>query len=207
MKLEKQKILINIDDTILKSSEEVIRQINEKNGTSKTIDDLKDLEYRSIDKNITQEDLNNMYSSDDFFHNVNFNDDAIEFIKKYNTIFDLVFVSYGTGKNLEKKAKLLTNLKNKYQLDEIYFVACENGKANKSDFYVDHAYVAIDCNSNHLEEINAPKKILLKNSRELQWNQTPINNEITYVANSFQDINDMIEFDLKLKDMGVWLDA
>ena len=207
MKLEKQKILINIDDTILKSSEEVIRQINEKNGTSKTIDDLKDLEYRSIDKNITQEDLNNMYSSDDFFHNVNFNDDAIEFIKKYNKIFDLVFVSYGTGKNLEKKAKLLTNLKNKYQLDEIYFVACENGKANKSDFYVDHAYVAIDCNSNHLEEINAPKKILLKNSRELQWNQTPINNEITYVANSFQDINDMIEFDLKLKDMGVWLDA
>lgn len=207
MKLEKQKILINIDDTILKSSEEVIRQINEKNGTSKTIDDLKDLEYRSIDKNITQEDLNNMYSSDDFFHNVNFNDGAIEFIKKYNKIFDLVFVSYGTGKNLEKKAKLLTNLKNKYQLDEIYFVACENGKANKSDFYVDHAYVAIDCNSNHLEEINAPKKILLKNSRELQWNQTPINNEITYVANSFKDINDMIEFDLKLKDMGVWLDA
>lgn len=207
MKLEKQKILINIDDTILKSSEEVIRQINEKNGTSKTIDDLKDLEYRSIDKNITQEDLNNMYSSDDFFHNVNFNDGAIEFIEKYNKIFDLVFVSYGTGKNLEKKAKLLTNLKNKYQLDEIYFVACENGRANKSDFYVDHAYVAIDCNSNHLEEINAPKKILLKNSRELQWNQTPINNEITYVANSFKDINDMIEFDLKLKDMGVWLDA
>ena len=207
MKLEKQKILINIDDTILKSSEEVIRQINEKNGTSKTIDDLKDLEYRSIDKNITQEDLNNMYSSDDFFYNVNFNDGAIEFIKKYNKIFDLVFVSYGTGKNLEKKAKLLTNLKNKYQLDEIYFVACENGRANKSDFYVDHAYVAIDCNSNHLEEINAPKKILLKNSRELQWNQTPINNEITYVANSFKDINDMIEFDLKLKDMGVWLDA
>ena len=33
MTLERQQILIDIDDTFLKSSEEIIRQLNKKNNT------------------------------------------------------------------------------------------------------------------------------------------------------------------------------
>lgn len=207
MNLEKQKILIDIDDTFLKSSEEIIRQLNNKNGTSKTIDDLTDYKYRSIDNNITQEEINNMYSSNDFFNNVAFNDGAIEFINKYSKIFDIVFVSYGTKYNLNKKVDLLSNIVNIYNIDNVYFAACEIGKANKSEILLDNVYVAIDNHSEHLEELNAPKKILLKNFKEVDWNKTPINDENTYVVNSFKDIDIMIEFDLKLKNMGVWLDA
>ena len=99
MKLDRQKILIDIDDTFLKSSEEIIRQLNNLNGTSKTIDDLTDYQYRSIDENITQDKINQMYASAEFFNNVAFNDGAIEFIIKYSKIFDIIFVSYGTEKN------------------------------------------------------------------------------------------------------------
>ena len=59
MNLDRQKILIDIDDTLLKSSEEIIRQLNKKNGTTKTIYDMTDYAYRSIDPNITNEEIKN----------------------------------------------------------------------------------------------------------------------------------------------------
>ena len=207
MNLEKQKILIDIDDTMLKSSEEIIRQLNNKNGTSKTIDDLIDYGYRSIDDNITQEEINKMYSSNEFFDNVTFNDGAIDFIIKYSQKFDIIFVSYGTAENLLKKVLFLNKIAQQYNLDNVYFASCESGKANKREVLLDNVYLAIDNHVGHLDELNAPKKILLKNYREVDWNKTPINDDITYTANSFSDIDKMIEFDLQLKDMGVWLDA
>ena len=93
------------------------------------------------------------------------------------------------------------------QLKNIYFAAFETGKANKSEILLDNTYIAIDSHSEHLAELNAPKKILLKNFQETKNNITPINDEYTYVVNSFKDIDEMISFDLKLKEMWVWLDA
>ena len=72
---------------------------------------------------------------------------------------------------------------------------------------MDNVYLAIDNHSEHLNDFNAPKKILLKNFQDVNWNKTPINDEDTYVANSFVEIGQMIDFDLKLKNMGVWLSA
>ena len=207
MKLERQKILIDIDDTLLRSSDEIIRQLNNKNGTSKTIKDLTDYEYLSIDPTVTQEDIRRMYASDEFFDNVKFNSGAIQFLKKYSEIFDIVFVSYGTDENIKKKIAFLDALVNFYNMQNVYFVSCPTGICSKSDVLLDHVYLAIDNHSGHLEDYNDPKKILLRNYLNVKWNQPPINDEITYVADTFYDIIEMIDFDLKLKDMGVWLDA
>lgn len=191
MKLERQKILIDIDDTLLKSP-----------------NDLVNYEYRFEEKNITQNEINQMYQSDDSLTNMDFNDGAIDFILKYSKQFDIVFVSYGTELNLIKKLAILNDIFSyRYQLNNIYFAAFETGKANKSELLLDNTYIAIDSHSKHLAELNAPKKILLKNFQETKDNITPINDEYTYVANSFEDIDEMISFDLKLKDMGVWLNA
>ena len=191
MKLERQKILIDIDDTLLKSP-----------------DDLVNYEYRFEEKNTTQKEINQMYQSDDSLANIDFNDGAIDFILKYSKQFDIVFVSYGTELNLMKKLAILNDIFSyRYQLKNIYFAAFETGKANKSEILLDNTYIAIDSHSKHLAELNAPKKILLKNFQETKHNITPINDECTYVVNSFKNIDEMISFDLKLKDMGVWLDA
>ena len=191
MKLERQKILIDIDDTLLKSP-----------------DDLVNYEYRFEEKNTTQKEINQMYQSDDSLANIDFNDGAIDFILKYSKQFYIVFVSYGTELNLMKKLAILNDIFSyRYQLKNIYFAAFETGKANKSEILLDNIYIAIDSHSKHLAELNAPKKILLKNFQETKDNITPINDEYIYIANSFKDIDEMITFDLKLKDMGVWLDA
>lgn len=140
--------------------------------------------------------------------NIDFNDGAIDFILKYSKQFDIIFVSYGTELNLIKKLAILNDIFSyRYQLNNIYFAAFETGKANKSEILLDNIYIAIDSHSKHLAELNAPKKILLKNFQETKDNITPINDEYIYIANSFKDIDEMITFDLKLKDMGVWLDA
>jgi 5'(3')-deoxyribonucleotidase len=207
MELERQKILIDIDDTFLKSSEEIIRQLNCKNNSNKTIDDLIDYGYRSIDENITQNDIDTMYASKEFFDNVAFNDDAINFLIKYSKKFDIVFVSYGTEENLMRKVMMLTDLMLYHNLENIYLVGCEDGKVSKSDVLLDHVYLAIDNHSGHLSCYNSPKKILLKNYKNVDWNQPAINDEDTYIVNSFAEIDEMIEFDLKLKNMGVFLDA
>jgi 5'(3')-deoxyribonucleotidase len=207
MKLERQKILIDIDDTFLKSSEEIIRQLNNKNFTLKTIDDLIDYGYRSIDENITQQEIEKMYASNEFFKRVNFNDGAINFIKKYSKIFDIVFVSYGTAENLKKKVDFLAGMVNWFSIDNVYFISCETGKVNKRDILLDNVYLAIDNHYGHLEEINSPKKILLKNYMDVEWNRIPANDENTYAVNSFKEIDEMIQFDLKLKNMGVRLNA
>ena len=191
MKLERQKILIDIDDTLLKFP-----------------DDLVNYEYRFEEKNTTQKEINQMYQSDNSLMNIDFNDGAIDFILKYSKQFDIIFVSYGTELNLIKKLAILNDIFSyRYQLNNIYFAAFETGKANKSEILLDNIYIAIDSHSKHLAELNAPKKILLKNFQETKENITPINDEYIYIANSFKDIDEMITFDLKLKDMGVWLDA
>ena len=128
-------------------------------------------------------------------------------IVKYSKIFDIVFISYGTEENLLRKINLLNDFVQQYNLDHIFFASCEIGKSNKREVLLDNIYLAIDNHSGHLEEMQSPKKILLKNFIDVEWNQTPTNDESTYVVNSFHDIDVMIEFDLKLKDMGIWLDT
>ena len=161
MKLERQKILIDIDDTLLKSPE-----------------DLVNYEYRFEEKNTTQKEINQMYQSDDSLMNIDFNDGAIDFILKYSKQFDIIFVSYGTELNLIKKLAILNDIFSyRYQLNNIYFAAFETGKANKSEILLDNIYVAIDSHSKHLAELNATKKILLKNFKETKNNITRINDE------------------------------
>lgn len=202
--LEKQKILIDIDDTLLKSSEEIIRELNLKNGTNKTIDNLKDYGYRSIDKNITKQDITYMYGSKTFWSNVEFNDYAIDFLKKYSNIFSIIFISYGDCKNLTYKESFIYRMVAKYNLTEIGFIGCDNtiNETNKSEVLLSNVYMAIDNHVGHLEQLNSPKKVLFKNGQDVTWNKVPINSD-WYVVDNFKDIETMIDFDLMLKEENI----
>ena len=58
------RIFLDCDDTIINSSECIIDLLNKKNGTNKTIRDLKDFHYHSIDKTLTDKDVINLIESD-----------------------------------------------------------------------------------------------------------------------------------------------
>ena len=204
MNYERQKILIDIDDTLLKSSIEIIRELNIKNNTYKFLNDLKDYGYRSIDKNITQKEIKKMYGSDIFWENVRFTPYAIEFIKKYEKIFDIVFVSYGDCENLNKKQAFISDMIICNGFNNVSFIGCDNTvvEGDKSKVLLSNVYLAIDNHSGHLEEFNAPKKILFKNFQDVYWNQVPVNSD-WYVVNDFKEIEEMIDFDLMLKEKNI----
>ena len=61
---ENTKILLDCDDTIINSSKCIIDLLNKKNSSNKTIDDLSDFYYRSIDPNISSNDIIKLFESD-----------------------------------------------------------------------------------------------------------------------------------------------
>lgn len=198
--MNKPIIYIDVDDTFLQSSQEIIRQLNQKNGTNKTLDDLKDYTYRSIDKNITEQDILKMYGSQEFFDKVKVTSNATLIINALRDYYQIIFVSYGDIHNLRLKEKFLNRLFKLYNWYDVSFEGClHNETKNKLKT---EAYFAIDNHSGHLQEYNAQKKILFKNNQEVIWNQCPPNSE-WYIANTFKDIDDIIKYDLELKMEGL----
>lgn len=203
-KLPKRTIIVDVDDTLLKSSEEVIRQLNRKNGTEKTLDDMWDYCYASIDPKATQDDIIGIYASDEFFDNVRFNDGALDFLQKYQDLFHIVLVTYGCERNLEQKTKWLLKQKELYHLDQVDMIGVLMSIQNKRDIFLPNVYMAIDDKAAHLEEHNAPAKVLLRNYHNTSYNQVPVNSD-WYVANDFYDIINMIDFDLMLQEEGIYI--
>jgi hypothetical protein len=203
---EKKIILIDFDDTMVKSSEEVIRQLNVKMGefeSTKTIKDLKDWGFKSIKKDITEKEIIDIFESDDFFDNVHFNDKFVDFIVKYIMKFRLICVSKGTKENLRKKKNFINRIFNQKETT-MEFIGIEFEKEDtgclnldKSGiFFPEGIYMAIEDNTKALLSINADNKVLIRNYNDFSWNKTPKNEENLYVVNTFEEIINIIEFDM-----------
>lgn len=210
MKNQKRIIVIDFDDTILKSSEIVIDILNEKNKTQKTIADLSDWNYRSIDPKITTRDVDEIYSSDSFWQralNIKYlNDGIVDFFNSFKNDFKFIVCSVGTEENLRRKENFIKNLGLNLGilgLDiSLLGIPQEDkhltGNLDKSCFDFSSCYLFIDDNTKAVQSVNAPKKILVRNNRNVLWNKKPINDEKTYCVNTFNEIVEMIKFDLEV---------
>ena len=63
-------IYLDCDDTILYSSEMVIRILNQRYGENKTISDLTDWFYQSIVPGVSQQEILGIYDSEEFWNEV-----------------------------------------------------------------------------------------------------------------------------------------
>lgn len=183
------KIFLDCDDTILESSKCIIRLLNKKNGIDKTFDDLKDFQYRSIDKTLTTKDVLGIFESDDFWKEVEYNQDFLDSVKFLKDNFEVNIVTCGTKANLYKKQMFLRNLGFNFAgllVDESLNL-CKS-RINMQDS------IQIDDNINSLENTNATIKILLKNYREFQWNKTKPNIKNLYVVNNWDEIIEILNY-------------
>lgn len=200
-----KKIVLDFDDTIVKSSEEIIRQLNNKYNLNRNINDLKDWGYKSIYANLSKEEVLNIYDSESFFQNVKYNDCFLDFKEKYidSGLYYPIICSKGKEQNLKYKEEFCLKLFN----NNVDFIGMKfsdkNYGLNKSQYDFTNTYFVVDDNTQALLSLSSPKKILLKNYREQVWNKTPINEENIYVVNSFKDIIDMCDFDEEIKRKGI----
>lgn len=181
------KIFLDCDDTIIESSKCIIRLLNRRNGTNKTFDDLKDFQYRSIDKTLTTKDVLDIFESDDFWNEVEYSQSFFSYSKFLKDNFDVEIVSCGTRDNLQKKRAFLNEL----GFGFTGLLVDESLNLCKSRINMQSG-IQIDDNINSLENTNATIKILLKNYREFTWNKTKANIKNLYVVNNWDEIIEIL---------------
>lgn len=210
MNLEKQKIVLDFDDTLVKSSEQIIQMLNQRHNLNKTIKDLTDWGYSSIYPQITNQEVTELYSSYQFFEEVDWNKGVHKFLTTFKNEYNFIICSKGSKKNLMLKKQFLEYWFPLFHIKDWEFIGLETHddsdyNLNKSMVDFSDCLFCVDDNVNALLSINTPKKILIKNFAEYYWNKTPINREDVYVINDFYDLIKMCEFDMKLRNEGIYI--
>ena len=183
------KIYLDCDDTILNSSKCVIEILNQKNGTNKTIIDLKDFNYRSIDKTLNDYSVLELFESDDFWGSVKYNTEFLKYDSFLRNNFDIEIVSCGTKYNLEKKEKFLEPLGFKFR----GVLIDENLSLCKKCINMQNG-IQIDDNMHSMENTNAAIKILFQNNNDFTWNKPKPNIDNLYVVQTWKEIYQILEF-------------
>lgn len=183
------KLFLDCDDTIINSSECIVELLNKKNGTCKTIRDLKDFNYRSIDKSLTDNAVVKIFESDEFWNSVKYNQFFIKIRDFIDTSFDVEIVSCGTALNLEKKQNYLKDLG--YKFNGILI----NEEMNLCKKSIDMlGGIQIDDNMSSMENTNASIKILFQNNNDFTWNKPKSNIDNLYVVQTWEEIFQILEF-------------
>lgn len=185
-------IYLDCDDTILYSSEAVIRILNSRYGINKTIEDLTDWHYQSIVPEVTQREVLEIYDSEEFWNEVKFNEEFLKVFKKFKDDFDWIVLTRGKETNIRLKTAFI----NKSLGIPVHgLLINDSGDSCMSKKEVDmHKSVQIDDNMGCLEGTNAGMKILLRHGRNLSWNQPKPNEDNLYVVDSWKEIGEVLDF-------------
>lgn len=189
---DKLSVYVDCDDTILNSSVAVIDILNKYFNKNKTIEDLHDWNYRSIEKTITADDICKIYESDEFWSIVKVNAGFLNFYQRYKTKFNWIVVSKGTKRNLLQKKIYLEKI-----FDNFQFIGVEifnpDKQLSKSSLDMSNS-IQIDDVFEELEDTNANIKILLTNNRKFYWNKIKPNVENLYAVQNWEEISQILEF-------------
>lgn len=185
-------IYLDCDDTILYSSEAVIRILNKKYGTNKTIDDLKDWNYRSIVPQVTKQEILDIYESKEFWKEAEFNKDFLKTYKKLKKSFIWKIVSRGTKGNLAYKKKFLKRKIGKLEFEDLEIVHSDQSNLPKSHIDMSGG-IQIDDNMDCLKGSSAAIRVLFQD-RSFIWNQPEPHEDNLYVVHSWKELNDLLVF-------------
>ena len=190
----KVTLYLDVDDTVLKSSEAVIEILNNKYNITprKTINDMHDWEYKSIYKFVTCDEVVDIYESDEFFSMVKFDEAFIKFYKKHHNKFNFVFVTKGTQTNLEKKENLIRKvIGDNFEFIGVPFRYDIDGNRvpdyKKAQISMKYG-IQVDDRVDALEKTGANIKILINHGRIRQWNKHYSNINNLYVVMDWNEI-------------------
>lgn len=183
------KVFLDCDDTIIDSSKCIINLLNKKNGTNKTIKDLKDFHYLSIDKTLTSNDVIELFESNDFWNTVHYSQEFLRYNRFLDNNFEVEIVSCGTRLNLEKKERYLKDLGYKFT-----GVLIDNDMNLCKRHINMQGGIQIDDNIQSIENTNAAIKILFQGGNNFPWNRVKPNADNLYVAQTWEEVYQILEF-------------
>lgn len=193
-------VFLDADDTVLESSKAVIEIINKRYSINppKTIKDLKEWNYTCIYPKMTQEEVEEIYKSQEFFDTVKPDKEFLKVYEELKEDFNFVIVTKGTKENLDRKEAFFVRYFPRMRFIGIEFEPGSNSSFDKS--LVDmRGGIQIDDRVDALTGTNASCKILLKNGRDLAWN-TPEPGNTLYIVNCWKEIGAVLRFTVREPD-------
>lgn len=201
---KKIDLYLDADDTILDSSEAVIEILNKRYNIQpqKTYADMFDWGYKSVYNDLAQGEIEDIYSSDDFFASVKLDPVFEKFYLKNKHNFNFYIVTKGTEKNLELKKELFSILIPNAKFIGLIFQSDPDLKHTYSKQSIDMSNgIQIDDRIDCLQT-NAALKILYTHNREFSWNNTSrCHIENRYDCGTWEEITKILEFFVKNKKM------
>lgn len=198
--MKKIDLFLDFDETMTKSIKQFIKIANKKFNVNKDWKDLRLWNFVDLYPNITLNDINEIFCSEDFFIDLEFHEGVIETLEKLKDNLNIHIATLGLDDNLDKKQIFL---KNKIKEINYNFVGVlDKGKEELNDkSCVDMSNsIFIDDRVTNLRNSNANIKILFKDYRHYYWQEVEPNDNI-YIVNSWEEIYDILKFFIEHKEM------
>ena len=190
-------LYFDVDDVVIKSSETVISLLNEAHGINpkKTVNDIKDWDFKSVLPSITSQQLLSVFESEEFWKTIEPNPDFMLLMSSpFVEHYFIRFVSKGTAVNLLYKETFIHKLMSSFQNVKYEFIGLAMGTSKSTIDMSDG--VQIDDNCYYLDT-NAASKYLVKNHRETEYNQCPKNEDNFYTINTLVEFLEILKFDFE----------
>lgn len=189
----KLRIFVDFDNTITNSSDVVVDILNKKYGFDKDPRKVRQYDFKDLFPTVQKSEINSIFDSEELFDKLKVYDG---FDKLLESEHEIICASLGRTKNLESKKKfLLQNFGNRVSLLGLE----ATGKNDKSIVDMSGA-VFIDDHIECLVSTNASVKILYRTFEYGEWNNVRPNDDV-YVASTWKEIIDIIEFVQSNKEM------
>ena len=158
-------IYCDIDETLWDSIDAVLITLNRRYNTNYKSNDVTTWNFNNLYPNMTDEEIEAIFDSDEFFTNVKFKKDAEDWLRKEYENNNITLITKGNKINLIKKQKWF----NEHGFENIPFIGLENHES-KGSVDMTGCMFLDDCKKN-LDESNAEYKILFENNPRGEWLQ------------------------------------
>lgn len=193
-------LYIDFDNTIVNSSEVIVKMLNEKFGENKDWKKLRRYDFKDLFPSCSYWEIEKYFESDKMFEEIELFPEVYETLNSFKDKFDrMSVVTIGTDINLEKKRRFV---KDRFSFD-IELIGIKNdGRSNKGSVDMRNG-VFIDDHIDCLHSSNAKVKILIKTSENSEWSKIEPNDDI-YVVSNWYEIYSILDFITKNKEMYLW---
>lgn len=191
------KLFIDVDGTIINTAENFIDKYCKEHNINKTIDDLKDWEFKSIDRKMHINEFLRYIETEEFFKTIELDENFLKFYVMNEANYEWIFITKGTKKNLELKERFLRE--SLPTLNNVKYIGIKD-EEDKKNYNMKNA-IQIDDNINNLNT-NARYKILIKNYLETDYNRIQAPSDDIYEMNNWNEIAESIKW--FREEMLVW---
>ena len=182
------KLFIDVDGTIINTAETFIDKYCKENNINKIINDLKDWEFKSIDRKMHINEFLRYIETEEFFKTIELDENFLKFYVMNEDKYEWIFITKGTRKNLELKERFLRE--SLPTLNNVKYIGIEN--EDKKNYNMKNG-IQIDDNIKNLDT-NARFKILIKNYLDTDYNRIQAPSDDIYEMNNWNEIAESIEW-------------